>query len=212
MARMRWVAPAAVAALVAIVLAGCASEADGPPLTGDERASIRAEILSTIWAPIAQTYPEAIRPQIPVTHTVTDHDWPYRMASCLRSRGYSSDVIDNGARYTDGATQGQTQLVFTVDAYNCQATWVSFSQVANYLGERQYEAYYNFEVTTLQPCLRLAGVTSSASPGRQYALGIPELAGWNPYQVFWQSQPTRAAQDYLETRCPPIPGWLDLAS
>jgi hypothetical protein len=195
--------------LVVLALAGCASAP--PPVTDDERASIRSEILSALWAPIAQSYPEAIRPVIPVTHTVLDHDWPERMASCLRGRGYSSEVTDNGQGYTDGG-QGQTQLVFTVDAYNCQATWVSFSQVANYLAPRQFEAYYNFQVATLQPCLRLAGVITSRSPGRQYALGIPELAGWNPYQIFWQSQPSRSELSYLETRCPPIPGWLDLAT
>ncbi len=209
MAMVRRCAAAVSALLVLCALAGCAA-APEPPVTDDERAGIRQEILSTLWAPIAQSYPEAIRPVIPVSHTVTDHDWPARMASCLRSRGYTSEVVDNGQGYTDGG-QGQTQLVFTVDAYNCQATWISFSQVANYLTPRQLEAFYNFQVTTLQSCLRLAGVVTAPSPGRQYALGIPELAGWNPYQVFWQSQPTYAALTYMETRCPPIPGWLDLA-
>jgi hypothetical protein len=187
----------------ALLLTGCASTP--PPVSAAQRAHIRTALLDQQWAPLAQSYPEAFRPAVPVTHTVTDHDWPTTVAACLRGRGYEAFAARGGYQYS--AKSNETSLEFAIDGYICTASFVQESAVLARLSDLQQRTFDDFQVEQVQPCLRLAGVVSSGAP-TQHLTG---LAGWSPFDSVWSSNPSGSAISYLEQRCPPIPGWLDLS-
>jgi hypothetical protein len=204
--------PAAMVALAAsaLLLAGCAATPAAEPVSQAERVHIKASILEVRWTPLKANYPEAFRPDIPVTHTVTDHDWAGDVVDCLRSRGYTAEKTNVG--YTYGASQGQSSLEFTIADYICTSTWVKQSSVQARLSVTQQLQLELFQVDTLRPCLLLAGVRSAPPPTDLQVGGLTGLAGWNPYDLAWKSGMSTRSLSFLERRCPPIPSWLDLAT
>jgi hypothetical protein len=192
----------AVTLICAVLLSGCATAA--PPVSSAELAQIRSVLLDEAWRPIATEYPEALRPQVPIVHTVTDHDWSADVVGCLQRRGYIASVTGTGFSYD--AYPGETPVKFTVEGYICTATFAKQSAVFARLSASQQNAFDGFQVTQVQPCLRLAGARTTAAPSAR----LTGLAGWSPYDDVWRSRPTARALSYLEQRCPPIPQWMNL--
>jgi hypothetical protein len=199
---------ASVVLLLLALLAGC-SAATPEPMSPLEREQIREGLLNETWQPLAQAYPEAFRPQIAVTHTVPDAEWPARMVACLTSRGYEAVALPNDFAYT--STQGQTYLQYSIDGYICDSTWIKQSEVEERMTSQQRDALEAYERAVVRPCLLLAGARSSESPDRFAAGSITGQGNWNPYDLVWRSDLAPRALAYLEQRCPPIPGWMDTA-
>jgi hypothetical protein len=195
-------------AVAALVLCGCASGAGEAPLSGSRRAAIRTELLDSAWAGIAADYPEAIRPKITMAPTVPDHDWAAEVVSCLASTGIVATEADGGVHYGSGS--GRTQLEVAVEFYSCEAGHPAESQVAAKLTKKQSAALYDYYIDLVRPCLLSVGAPSPASPDRSAVEGLAGLAGYNPYQVIWTSGMSRQSVSYLESRCPPVPPWLNL--
>ncbi len=194
----------------ALLLAGCSASPAAQPVSAAQRAHIKASILEVLWTPLKANYPEAFRPEVPVTHTVADHDWAGKVVSCLRGRGLAAEKTPAG--YTYGPTQGQTALEVTLADYICTSTWVRQSSVQARLSVSQQLQFELFQVDTLRPCLLLAGVRSAPPPSDLQVGGLTGLAGWNPYDLAWKSGMSTRSLSFLERRCPPIPSWLDLAT
>lgn len=197
---MKLIAAALVTA-VTVLLGGCATAVQ--PVSAVERAHIRTLLMNDQWAPLAIQYPEAIRPVVPVMHTVADHDWALDVVSCLRARGYIAQVTGDGFSYD--AYTGETALEFSVEGYICTANFAKQSDVFARLSADQQAAFDSFELTQVQPCLRLAGATTTSAP----AVHLTGLAGWSPYDEVWKHSSAREIR-YLEQRCPPIPSWMNL--
>lgn len=204
MPKLRWPTLRWLAAITAgvLMLTGCAVST--PPVSAAERASIRKLLVSQQWAPLHLEYPEAIQPEIPVVHTVTDHDWAAHVVTCLRGRGYIAFLSANGFSYD--AYTGETALEFRVEGYICTASFAKQSDVVGRLTTSQRAAFDSFQINQVQPCLRVAGAATSDPPSAR----LTGLAGWSPYDIVWADLPTPRALDYLEKRCPPIPQWLNL--
>ena len=198
-----------VALVAAVSLAGCAAS-PSEPMGALERRQIREGILNEAWQPLNEAYPEAFRPDITVTHTVPDADWPSRMVACLKERGYQAVTLRNDYAFT--STQGQTYLQYSIDGYICNATWVRQSVVEERMTAPQRGALQQYLRTVVRPCLLLAGARSSDAPDRFAAGGITGRGRWNPYDDVRRSDPTPRALAYLEQRCPPIPVWMNTAS
>ena len=187
-----WVLGAAV-----LLLAGCAA-VPGDPVSAAERAHIRSVLLNEQWGEIQGEYPESIRPSVPETLTVADHDYPDLMVACLNGLGYHAVRTDNG--YINSAAQGQTALEMTVESYVCTARYIPVSKVLPTLSRAQVQAYQQFESSEVRPCLQQAGAPTGVEYGIQ----------GNPYDVVWQLRYPARQLAYLELRCPPIPSWLNL--
>jgi len=200
---------ATIASMAAVlVLAGCASPPPAP-VSAEDRARIRSEILESQWAPIAATYPEAVRPKSTVTHTVPDFEWATDVVGCLNRLGNSAKTTDGSFVYS--STAGETAIDYAVVGYLCTSSWVKLSDVQGRLTGRQEGDFENFEIHQVRPCLLLAGARSSSPPTDIQASGLFDLAGWSPFDLV-RAKASRAQLDYLEQRCPPIPVWMDLAS
>ncbi len=195
------VTAAALAVAAALLLAGCATAA--PPVSADQRAKIRTVLSNAQWAPLAMQYPEAIRPSVPIVHTVTDHDWAADVVSCLHARGYIATVTHSGFSYD--AYTGETALEFQVEGYICTANFAKQSDVFARLSADQQAAFDSFELTQVQPCLRLAGAKTASAP----LVHLTGLAAWSPYDEVWKHSSAKEVS-YLEQRCPPIPSWMNL--
>jgi hypothetical protein len=202
----RWVALAACG----LLLAGCAASPSRPPLSGAERASIRADLLDSRWALVREQYPEAIRPAITVGPTIPDHGWPETVVRCLHGLGFVAVPSGGGVEYRSGG--GKPQLEFAVARYSCEAAHPAESAVAAHLRSGQSAALYGYYLNVVRPCLLLAGAPSPVSPDRSAVVHLAGLAGWNPYQVIWTSGISDTALGYLEQRCPPVPVWLNLGN
>jgi hypothetical protein len=200
---------AAVALAVAMLtLVGCASSSPAP-VSAKDRARIRSEILEGQWAPIAATYPEAVRPKTTVTHTVPDFEWATDVVGCLNRLGNRAKATGGSVVYS--STAGETSIDYAVVGYLCTSSWVKLSDVQGRLTGRQEGDFENFEIHQVRPCLLLAGVRSPPPPTDIQASGLFDLAGWSPFDLVRTTVST-AHLDYLEQRCPPIPAWIDLAS
>ena len=175
-----------------------------------ERTQIRDGILNEAWQPLKQAYPEAFRPDIRVTTTVPDADWPDRMVACLKERGYQAVALPNDYAFT--STQGQTYLQYSVDGYICNATWVRQSVVERRMTAPQRGALLQYQRTVVRPCLLLAGARSKDTPDRFAAGAITGRGRWNPYDDVQRANPHARALAYLEERCPPIPVWMNTAN
>ena len=206
---MRVVVGIVIGAVAAPALAGCAA-VPPDPMSPLERKQIREGILNEAWQPLNQTYPEAFRPDITVTHTVPDADWPRRMVACLKERGYQAVTLPNDYAFT--STQGQTYLQYSIDGYICNATWVRQSVVEQRMTAPQRGALQQYLRTVVRPCLLLAGARSSDAPDRFAAGSITGRGRWNPYDDVRRTNPTSRALGYLEQRCPPIPPWMNTAN
>jgi hypothetical protein len=188
---------------VCLLLTGCAAAA--PPVTAAERAHIRTVLLDQQWAQISRIYPDAVRPTTPVTHTVPDHDWPLAVVNCLHALGYIAQV--QGDSFTFDSFTSQSNRDFHVAGYGCTSEYVKQSDVEALLTPRQQQAFDDFEVYQVQPCLRLAGAKNFLPPVGH----LTGLSSWSPFQLVWLNGPAKAAA-YLELKCPPTPYWMDLAS
>jgi hypothetical protein len=193
-----------ISVLVALclLLTGCA--AAGPPVSGADRARIRTSLLDEQWRDILSHYPQAVRPPSPVTHTVADHDWPLAVVNCLHARGYIAAVHGDG--FTFDSFTNQSAQDFHVDGYRCTAAYVKESDVEGKLTRQQLEAFDDFEVNQVQPCLRLAGAKTFTPPVGH----LTGLSTWNPFDLVWLNYTAKDAA-YLELKCPPVPNWMDLA-
>lgn len=201
MPKLGWLAAVAAAVLL---LTGCS--APRPPVSAAERADIRSILLDQAWNPLAKEYPEAIRPPISIVHTVTDHDWAADVVGCLHRRGYIASVTRAGSGFSYDAYPGETALEFTVEGYICTASYARQSAVVAMLSTTQQAAFDSFQVSQVQPCLRLAGASTIPAPPSR----LTGLAGWSPYDLVWANRPSARALSYLERRCPPIPQWMNL--
>ncbi len=203
----RLVAGLALAAVV-LALAGCASAPSTTPVSAAERARIRTAILDDQWAAIATTYPEAVRPRITVTRTVPDFEWAKDVVACLGRLG--NKATPTGLGFVYSSTAGETAIDYTVVGYLCTSSWVRLSDVQGRLTGRQERDFEDFEIHQVRPCLLLAGARSSPPPTDVQRSGLSGLAGWSPYDLVRRTA-TPGQLDYLEQRCPPVPGWMDLA-
>jgi hypothetical protein len=197
----------AIAASVAL-LTSC-SAAPVPALSPSNLASIRASILDSQWSIVSGEYPEAVRPDIRVKRTVSDHDWPLIMVACLNGAGFKAFAESGGVSYA--SSQGQTPIEYAVSYYDCAAQYPALSDIVSRLDPRLAELQYEYQVNVVRPCLLLSGAPSPPSPDRSAAQGLEGLAGWNPYQLIWLNGMSLGTVRYLEHTCPPIPPWLDLA-
>jgi hypothetical protein len=193
-----------------LLLAGCAGGPAGSPISQAERESIRTDILDARWQPVADQYPEALRPRVVIAPTVPDHDWPAAVIGCLHRLGFVAVQSVGGVEYRNG--RGKTPLEYAVALYSCEGSHPAESAVAARLGPRQSASLYGYYLNVVRPCLLLAGAPSPASPDRSAVESLAGLAGWNPYQVIWTSGIPASRLDYLEQRCPPVPVWLNLGS
>ncbi len=210
MVRIRAIAAIAASLAGVVLVSGCVSGRAGAgadPLTDVQRATIRAAILDSSWSRVAAEYPEAIRPRVTMAPTVPDHGWARAVVRCLREAGIVASVEGGVPVY---GSAGQSPLEVAVRFYACEAGNPFESEVASYLSARQSSALYEYYLRVVRPCLLAAGAPSPASPDRSAAASLAGLAGWNPYQVIWNSRMSNAATAYLERRCPPTPPWLDL--
>ncbi|MCU1415280.1 MAG: hypothetical protein JWN80_2620 [Microbacteriaceae bacterium] len=201
---MRLIGVLETAVLVAacLLLAGCASAQ--PPVSAAQRAQIRTALLDKQWQEIANVYPDAIRPKAPATHTVPDHDWPQDVVDCLHDRGYIAQV--SGDSFTFDSFSNQTNVDFHVEGYLCTSAYVQQSDVLARLTKQQQQAFDDFEVYQVQPCLRLAGAQTFPPPVGH----LTGLSSWSPFDLVWLTGSTKSSA-YLEQKCPPTPSWLDLA-
>lgn len=207
--RMRGSAFAIVVVAVCAVLLTACSAAPVPALSDSSMAAIRASILDSQWSIVAGAYPEAVRPEIRVKRTVTDHDWPLIMVACLKEAGFKAFAEGGGVSYA--SSQGQTPIEYAVSYYDCAAQYPALSDIVSRLDPRQTELQYGYQVNVVRPCLLLSGAPSPPSPDRSAADGVGGLAGWNPYQLIWLRGMSQGTLRYLEHSCPPVPPWLDLA-
>ena len=193
----------------AVSLGACAATPERPLIDDDQRAAVRSHILNGHWDIVASQYPEAIRPDVAVLHTVPDHEWAQAVVDCLVDHGIRARAGGTGVHYAGSA--GLTQLEYAVVNYTCSVQHPAETTVARLLGPRVVEADYRFHVDIVRPCLLIAGAPSPASPNRELADGVDGLAGWNPFQVIWAKYPLGTVL-YWERRCPPVPDWLNLGS
>lgn len=180
-----------------------------PPIFGaKDKATIRSRILDRAWATVQLEYPEAIRPDIRNSRTVSDHDWTDVMIGCLRASGIVADASEGLVGYT--RSNGQTQLEVAVHFYSCAASNQSVSEVTPFLDKAKTMALYDYYLNTVRPCLLSVGAYSPPSPDLSAAKNPEGLGGWNPYQTVWVTGVSTQTVRYFEQRCPPTPAWLNL--
>ncbi len=200
---------AAIAAGLCLLLIGCASTP--PPLSDGDRTLLRSRILDRLWGAVAGQYPEAIRPSLGETRVLPDPDWSGAMQRCLEGLGFST-VEGASGELGYGGSNGATPIEFAVAYYGCAGRNVMLSDVTSLLTSRQYASLRAYYLTSVRPCLLAAGAASPAPPGRAaFVAGDTEQRTWNPFEDVWARRSlSRYSVSYLETRCPPVPGWLEL--
>ncbi len=112
-----------------------------------------------------------------------------------------------GDSFTFDSFTNQTNADFHVEGYICTSAYAKASDVLAELNPAQVQAFDDFEVNQLQPCLRLAGAKTFPPPVGH----LTGISDWNPFDLIWLNGTAKEAA-YLELRCPPIPAWMDLAS
>lgn len=199
-----------VAACIAL-LAGCAEAPALDPLGPQRREQIRQSIIDIHWADVVKDYPDALRPEVPTTRPVTNHDQREVVFACLRASGIPASPTDNGFRYT--SSLGQSQLEFEAEQYVCEASSPSESEVVSYLSGSSRAALFDYQRKIVRPCLLSAGAKSSAPPdGGPAYYQSAALAAWDPYVDILAAKPRSRVVAYFEQRCPPLPPWLDLSN
>ena len=194
-----------------VLLAGCAQATAVDPLGPQRREQIRQSILDIHWADVVKVYPDAIRPKVPTTRPVSNHDQRDAVIACLRAFGIPASRTDNGFRYN--SSLGQSQLEFEAEQYVCEASSPSESEVRSYLSGSSWAALFDYQRKIVRPCLLSAGAKSSAPPdgGSDYYQSVA-LAAWDPYTEILAAKPRSRVVAYFEQRCPPLPPWLDLSN
>ncbi len=138
--RRSWVV--AVAAAVMLLLAGCSAAPSGDPLGAGGRARIRTELLNEQWGVILDNFPDATRPVVGATHSVTAHDWPAAVVACLHAMGYVARA--DGTGFTFDSFTNETDEEFRIDGYKCTAQNVEDFAVASKLTKSQQQVYDDF--------------------------------------------------------------------
>lgn len=217
----RWWMLAAAVAVVAglgstgaiVAVTGAAASA---PVSDEQRDQWRTAYLDAMWAPIAEEYPEAIRPVVEFGRPVDRAERPEVVAACLAQSGIATRVVDGELIYS--TSNGQNTIEVTVGFYTCTARHPTLGQLTAELNRQQLVALHSYYTTRLMPCLTLFSVPSRATPSRQVpSRATPsrqEFASdrgnreWNPYSPIERpsAEDERAA---VEQRCPAVPPWLD---
>ncbi len=211
MGRSKRLNVAIIAAALSVVLVGCTMPPPSP-LSDAERAELRSQIVDGQWLPVARDYPEAVRPDIRNTAVVPDRDWPADIRTCMRDAGFLVTVDSSTGVVSYESSAGKTPLEYAVRRYSCGAQYVTVSDVTGRLTTKQYLSLMAYYLNAVRPCLLAAGAPSPAPPGRSaFVAGDAQGRTWNPFEELWSRHTSRYALGYLETRCPPVPSWLDLA-
>lgn len=200
---------AALTALAAVLLlSGCSAQAAVDPLTPEQSARLRVQLLDRMWAKVRVKYPGVLRPEIGSTLLVADRDWRGDVSDCMRAKGFTVTRQSEGAMPSFGGTEPESSAVAD---YACSGQFVTAATVSTVLSDDQYSALRGYYVGFVRPCLLGAGARSDPPPGESGFVGDERTREWNPYQQVWASALSSDAVNYLESRCPPAPRWLSLA-
>ncbi len=183
------------------------------PLTAEDRTAMRSAIVASAWRDVSAQYPEALRPEVIVSTTLSDNEWRRQLVLCLRDRGITARLAEGQVTYS--SSNGQPPLEVAVSFYSCTMTHPSVAVVQRYLDDAQSYALHNYYLNSVRPCLIAAGVPSPLPRLRSAAetlSGVPVPSSWDPYEIVSSSEISPVALGALEQRCPPTPAWLNLGS
>ncbi|MBC7723531.1 MAG: hypothetical protein H7146_02125 [Burkholderiaceae bacterium] len=197
-----------VGGAVVVLGGGLAAPASAAPsvLSETQRAQIRSTIFDTRWDYTTQNLRDTPRPPVEDSRTVLDQDWSRVVAGCLGEKGFA--VEQTGGGFTYLGSSGLAPASYAVVNYECSISNVPLSSVLDLLGPQHLDALYAYWTGIVTPCLELAGQTVSDPPGIN-AFRVRASAQWDPFVAVRE---TYAAADVplFESRCPPIPTWLNL--
>ena len=204
-ARLSRFGGALVLACCALLLWGCVptrAAPSGPPTQADYDQFVQ-RAMDQYWRDTG--LPDRLRPPDPTVEYLGTDDWTVVLSSCMVEKGFS-DYADTG----NGLVIGD----FTADQeeniawYLCQSTHQWNPADYSLLSSEQLEYLYDYNRSTLVPCLEAHGYDVEFAPTREEAGTYSgPYAAWSPYYSLGLTfDPTTDAADrrLLDT-CAPFP-------
>jgi len=189
----------------AMLLTGCVPTRE-IPTGGPTERELQAVIDRSIdFAWDDAGLPDELRPADPEIVLINMGEWADSLAECMTARGFEGYEASGGGLQIGECRDDQKEAL---NWYLCQATYQVDPSVYGLLGGATLDYLYDYNLTTLVPCLETHGVAVTFAPTRKEAASIiGEYSGWNPYYSMMQRfDPTVNERDRLVYEaCPPFP-------
>ena len=197
--------------VIAFLSLGCASIAPavpGPPapapLTDAARDSAYRLQLDLDWLPIAQQYPDAVRPDVELVREAAPENWDSTIGNCYRDAGFRPSGDAEAWQWS--VPEG---MEGRISQYVCDARFPREGTLDRLLSGSELYALYDYNVEFLTPCLSLLGVPPAGQ--------APDLAtflqqsttgpAWSPIAAS-DRRLTETDRRVNELVCPSEPAWM----
>jgi hypothetical protein len=194
-------------ALLSTTAMAVAASAESPiaPTSVAEKLDLLTQSAEKERAELAERYPFLQMPDMTPVRSVSDEEWPNRMAACLRQFGVEARVLGDSIVAPDLDVR---TLPGDVVSATCQSRYPKQSDLRYVLGTYELRQLWTYYVFELQACLRGIGFTPTRSPSfGEYLATRGTDDAWHPYLAIPEIASERDLI-YYDQLCPRFPAWL----